>query len=579
MTAVRVPASPPPVPELTVQPDGIDQCGADLLAASAQVDDLGTFVAGPARLADWSGRSARSYLAAVRPIGRGADAMSLALRSVARRVDAHAVTMRALRDDRDDLVRLADLLTRGVALLHDDVARATPELYDVLQARADGLAIALDDHARERRDWVERVQVEERAMVAAFERVMTFDQVEGRYGGVPDPADGALTTRPGAGASAATVHAWWRALGALERRAVIAAAPGAIGNLDGIPAGARSEANTVALDRDLAALHARDEGGVLTDDERRMLANAEAADDARNRIESGRDPVTDESLPAQLYTYDPSAFGGDGAVAIAVGDLDHADNVAVIVPGLDTDAGSAGSLADRAVDVYDASRTSDPSASNATLAWIGYDAPDGAGVLTEGAAEQGGGRLADAVDGLRAGRDGDPAHLSVIGHSYGSTTLGHAAHDHGLGADDLVLVGSPGVGGDTHHAADLGVGSDHVWAGANSHDPVAHLGNHGSLNLSTLGGAGLGDDPAEDDFGGTRFQAESTTRGDGGLFADHTSYFDPGSESLANISHVVDGDYDQVSEAAPVTDPWWRGPDDPEADREPTSSRTLPRAS
>ena len=580
MIVVRLPAPPSPMPDLVVDPDGIDDCGAELLAASAQVDDLGSFVAGPARLDDWTGTSARTYRARIRTIGRGADAMSLALRGVARRVDAHAIAMRSSRDQHDDLARTEGFLANGVSVLGDDVARATPALYDVLQSRADGLALSVADYERDLRAWSARVAVEERAMVAAFEQMMTLDQVDARYSGDPDPADAALDTRPEAGSSPDDVHAWWLGLSLVERRAIIAAAPGAIGNLDGIPAGARHEANTVALDRDLAALRTRDETGAVSDEERRALDNALAVDDARHRIEARHDPVTDERLSPQLYLYDPYAFGGEGAVAICVGDLDRADNVAVIVPGLGTDGTSAGSQADRAADVHEASRTSDPDASNATLVWIGYDAPDTVGVMTEGLAERGGDHLAATIDGLRAGRDGDPAHLTVIGHSYGSTTVGHAAHDHGLDVDDVVFVGSPGVGGDTHHAVDLGVDPDHVWSGANSSDPVVHLGNHGSLNLGTLGGAGLGDDPAEDDFGGTRFQAESTTRGDGlNPFDDHNEYFDHGSESLANIAHVIAGDYDQVTEADPVTDSWWRGPDDPEAGRQPTSTQTLPRAS
>lgn len=578
MIAVRVPAPPLAVRDLAVDPDGVEQCGADLLAASAQLDDLGSFVAGPARLDDWTGTSAEAYLAEIRPIGRAADAMSLALRGVARRVDAHAVAMRVLVDEHDDLERRAGLLARGVEVLAEDVARATPATAEALQVRATGLGLALGDYEHDRAAWSRRIAAEERAMVAAFERVMTIDQVESHYGGVPDPADAALETRPAPDASPDEVHAWWGGLGRHQRLAVVAAAPGAVGNLDGIPARWRHEANTVALDRDLAALRDRDGAGVLTDTERRALAVAEATDDARHRIAERHDPVTDESLEAQLYAYDPSAFDGEGAVAIAVGDLDHADNVAVVVPGLDTDGTSAGAHADRAADVYEAARTADPLASTATLAWIGYDAPAGLEVATEEQAAHGGGHLADAVDGLRRSRAGDPAHLTVIGYSYGSTTVGHAAHDHGLAVDDLVFVGSPGVGGDNHHATDLGVDPDHVWAGANSHDPIADLGNHGSVNLGTALGAGLGDDPVEDDFGATRFEAESTSRGEGSAFADHTKYFDHGTESLANIARVVDGAYDQVTEADPVTDPFWRVPDDPEADREPTKVDTLPRA-
>ena len=83
-------------PPLAVEPDAIRTFAADLLAASAQVDDLGSFVAGGARVADWQGVASTAYHEAIRPVGRSADAMSLALRHVARRADQHADTMQRL---------------------------------------------------------------------------------------------------------------------------------------------------------------------------------------------------------------------------------------------------------------------------------------------------------------------------------------------------------------------------------------------------------------------------------------------------------------------------------------------------
>jgi hypothetical protein len=419
--------------------------------------------------------------------------------------------------------------------------------------------------------------------------VLTLEQVERRYADADDPADHALDTMPGPGAPPAEVKSWWDGLTREQQLAVIAASPGSIGNRDGIPPAARDAANTVSLDRDLADWGDLEDQGLLTDDERRWLDNARSARDALEEIEQGYDPETLEHVPGQLYLYDPAAFEGDGAVEISAGDLGTADDIALTVPGLGSDGQSAPYQAERALTIYESTRYLDGDHSVASLFWIGYDAPDNlpwegegwdaAGVLGEDMAAGGGDRLADMLDGLRDSRDGDPAHLTVIGHSYGSTTLGHAAHDHGVPADDLVVVGSPGLGGDTDHAADLGIDPDHVWAGANSRDPIANLGNHGWLSLEALGGAGLGDDPAEDDFGAQRFEAESTTRADDdglGALEDHSKYFDHDTESLYNISQVVNGDYDAVVHAGPVTDPWYSDPRDPEWDRDPTSPHTQP---
>ncbi|MGH3870344.1 MAG: alpha/beta hydrolase [Pseudonocardiaceae bacterium] len=116
------------------------------------------------------------------------------------------------------------------------------------------------------------------------------------------------------------------------------------------------------LKQDLAILRLREADGTLTDEEARTLVNAEAAEEEALANLTGPtaiDPVTLKPVQTQLYLYDPSAFGGDGRVAIAVGDLDTADNVSVQVPGMDTDGGSIGTEAERALNVYSASRWAD----------------------------------------------------------------------------------------------------------------------------------------------------------------------------------------------------------------------------
>ena len=104
-----------------------------------------------------------------------------------------------------------------------------------------------------------------------------------------------------------------------------------------------------------------------------------------------------------------------------------------------------------------------PGASTSAVMWLDYDAPD---FVDEGA---GRGRAEAAVaglrrfqDGLRATHDGPAAHLTVLGHSYGSLVVGTAATGGGLAADDVVFVGSPGVGVDS--AAELRMPPGRVWS-------------------------------------------------------------------------------------------------------------------
>ncbi len=592
MSVVRLPPRPQPLPVLEADPGLIRTYGEQMLAASAQVDDLGTFVAGAARIDDWYGQGGTAYAVAIRPLGRQADAMSLALRGVGQRVLGHADEMHHLLERHDDLAERRVAILRDLEWLRAEAASVTEADVASVQAEADLAAARGQDWETDRTRWSVQVAAEEAEMMRAFARVLTLRQVTRHYDGTADPADDAVAGKPPPGSDPEAVHGWWISLTRAQRRAIIGATPGAIGNLDGIPASVRDLANTIRLDRDLAALGERERAGVLTDDEHRLLDNVRAADEARHTIEDSRDPVTGDPVETSVYVYDPGAFGGDGGVAIAAGDPDTADNVAVTVPGFGTDASNAGYLADRTVDMYEAARTLDPDATNATMFWIGYDAPDNmpfthdsdgdaAGVLREGFATAGGRRLSDLIDGMRAGRHGDAAHLAVVGHSYGSTTVGHGAYDHGLAADDIVVVGSPGLGSDVDSADDLGVDPSHVWAGANSHDPVAYVADDGALNGSAVNGSGLGNDPVEDDFGAHRFEAESTTRDDqlevGGhqfSIGDHTKYFDHDTESLHNITEVVNGNYEAVQGAGHVHDPIFGGPHDPEVSRIPTTPDT-----
>jgi hypothetical protein len=489
--------------------------------------------------------------------------MSRALRAVATEVTSYADALAALR------VRREHLVTERAALVTELVAEraADPGLLLARLARfaSDVAAWELEVAARG------TGAGESLAASAAWAREAACRTGSVLADGEPAPA---LATMPDREAPPGEVHAWWRGLGEAAQLAVIAAAPALVGNRAGIPAAARHAANSAALARDLARLSAVPRRS-RTETEQRCLANALAAREALDRVADGQDPVTGRPLTATLLLYDPGAFGADGRAAIAVGDPDTAADVAVVVPGFGTDAGSAPVQVDRALTLHEATRDLHPG-SVATVAWIGYDAPDnalpdldGLGVVREQLAARGGERLADELDGLRAARPGDPAHLTVVGNSYGSTTTALGAVAPGLAADDLVLVGSPGAGGGADHAADLGVGAGHVWVAAASHDPVSALADNGWVGGGTLAGAGLGDDPAEDDFGARRVRAEAVQRGEGGPVADHARYFDRGSESLENISHVVAGEYDRVALAGHRHDPWWGPPLDPEAARTP----------
>lgn len=583
MTTITVPPECRPVPEVEGDPAAVTGFVDDLLASAVNVDDLDTFARDAATLEGWTGNAADAYSRHVRHVAADADAVSAAVRRVARAAEDYAEALTGLQSRYADLV--AD--RSGYHAQRDDLLAdirsatdADPALVRDLQDRAAGLAsrrqTLVEDVDRLGRD----VAAAEQDMLAALTSFSTLEKARAAVTGGLDLADSALGKpgSPSSGASPEDVAAWWDGLSEEEQLAVLAAHPEVVGSADGIPALVRDRANRLLLETDVDALELREERGeLLPAEDRAALANGRAARAALAQGAQEVDPITREPLVPLLHLYDARAFGGDGRVAIAFGDPDTADHVSVMVPGLTSDGTKAEGNAEAAFHIYESARYSDPHSSVASIMWIGYDAPSGIDsptVVQEDRAIAGGERLARYVEGLRASRDGSPAHLTVVGHSYGSTTTAHAASDHGLRADDIILVGSPGAGGGVDHASDLGVGADHVWAGNNSRDPVAALADDGWFGGGTLFGAGMGNDVVEDDFGANRFQAESTTRND--VFrniGDHTKYFDPNSESLFNVGQVVVGDYDEVLRADHSYDPWWGPPQDPEAGRDPTEQQ------
>jgi len=361
---------------------------------------------------------------------------------------------------------------------------------------------------------------------------------------------------PPPGTPAGLVRSWWLLLTADEQDRLVTGSPSSVGNLDGLPASVRSAANERVLGDLLASLQRQDQ---LDDEDRRLLQNCRAVQSEIGAARATTDWITVEPLVVQLLVFDPRAFGGEGRAAISLGDLDVADHIGFLVPGLNSNLrDSLASLVDNAETIAQAGRRLDGSGSTAMVAWMGYDAPGLSNTVGDDAAEEGADLLAADVLGVQASRVVTP-HLTVIGHSYGSTTTGTALRDHVTGVDDAVLVGSPGPNVD--HVSELNVPSGHVYVGANSRDPVSFLDRFGL-------------DPTHESFGAVRFQAEDISRNSWRLDTDdHSRYFDPKTEALANMVSIVVGRYDLVQVAAYREERAFL-PDgistDPEADREPT---------
>lgn len=367
---------------------------------------------------------------------------------------------------------------------------------------------------------------------------------------------------PAPGTNPDDVKKWWDSLSQDEKARLLAEHPPELGNLNGIPAEARDEVNQRVLQDDLARVQdAAEQHGVSTD---QVLANPgayglSAADATRynNAVQTqkGLDKIAakgKEDRPVMLWAYDPLAFNGQGKAAVAIGNPDKAQNTAVVVPGTGSSVEQGWLESGNATDLYDQMRLGDPDESTSVVAWMGYDAPDSPTdlrIATPGLAREGGGLLAADVNGLGATHEGGRSDVTVIGHSYGATTVADAFAGSGMRADNAVLIGSPGTDL-ARSAADFNLPEGgQVYVGAASSDPVSWLGQGGAvpdiINRqlgSPLGlEAGLGNDPAGDSFGSVRFDAEVPGRSGLPNFDDHSHYYAVGGESLRAMTDIANG--------------------------------------
>lgn len=370
-------------------------------------------------------------------------------------------------------------------------------------------------------------------------------------------------------ASPAERKEWWTGLTDEQREEYLAVYPDQIGNLDGIPALVRDAANRDNLQLLMGKLEGRDDDESAT----KLAALREIDRQLRAVPKAGEPPMYLLGIGDQ----------GNGRAIVSYGNPDTARNVAAYVPGLNTSLDEEFAEGDlkRARDLsIVANRHGAPAAA---ITWLGYDAPqspDGLATLSVAAgarAEEGGMAFGEFMSGIKAANDHNDPHLTAIGHSYGSRTVGAATQQPGgiPGVDEIVFVGSPGVGVDS--ADDLGVGRDHVYVGAAANDVVTKL---PSKSQSAVGAAEMlfggpaaayvfgdladrgdndvwfGRDPASEAFGARRFEVGDGPAliAKGKLNADaHSQYFDPEVDraSVENMGLIAAGHANKIQREEP----------------------------
>ncbi|GAA2649572.1 MULTISPECIES: alpha/beta hydrolase [Nonomuraea] len=239
-----------------------------------------------------------------------------------------------------------------------------------------------------------------------------------------------------------------------------------------------------------------------------MTASALAERYAGTRAASGGE--------RQLLAYDRA---GDGRAIEVVGDLAAARTVVVFVPGtgfsLDDFDGTSVSPAGAARAIHARAAALSPGEPVAVIGWLGYDAPEMTDwqVITTLPAAKGAMALRKLATALR-GKE----RVSLVCHSYGSVVCGQAAP--GLPVDDIVVLGSPGMGAATR--AELRTPAQ-VWAALGAKDDVLRPGVR-------LGPIGYGADPVTPAFGARVFDG-----GPGG----HNDYLRAGNPALDRIVSIA----------------------------------------
>nr|WP_202485803.1 alpha/beta hydrolase [Streptomyces sp. SID4985] len=345
-----------------------------------------------------------------------------------------------------------------------------------------------------------------RSSLAQWER----DSIGGHR--LPDPT----------ASSPARLAAFFASLTAADRLALADRYPLAVGNMNGAPVTLRYHANRVALDQASETARQR------MHDSRLSTYGQQDAARRMQRYEALAQPGR------HILAFDPD---GSGRVAEVFGNLDRAQRISVVVPGVDTDLFTFqrtnrkySAPVGMAQALHAAERLASPRTRTAVIAWADYTSPDGIGVdaATAMRAEDGAIRL-NALLGALPGR----APVSMFCHSYGSVLCGVAAHGMPRRVSDVAVAASPGMR--VTKAAQLGTRA-RVWAMRDATDWVR------DVPYLEVGGLGHGADPVSRAFG-----ARVLSAGDA---QGHAGYFQPGTDSLRNLARIGVGAYDAVTCAA-----------------------------
>ncbi|MFF2050224.1 alpha/beta fold hydrolase [Leifsonia sp. NPDC058194] len=343
---------------------------------------------------------------------------------------------------------------------------------------------------------------------------------------------------------APAIARWWATLSNAQRAALIDRIPDVIGNLEGVPYSDRDTANVSRL----RALYEEARTAVGEAATHGTPTAFQAAKDRLTALEflfgryrDGRGP---RLLPPELLIALDVSRPGTPLGSIAVGRLDTATTANWLVPGMNS------SLLDPEGYLRAAANLNFRNADSATVVFLGYESPKlpDLDVLFSDRAQAGGSALAAALSGYNAVRDqaGLDTQLTVVGHSYGTTTATYGLAQQDLRVDNVILVASAGIdpaitSGDLH--------AHGVYVTEAMRDDVADLGRLTGRR-----------DPSESAFGAFVFGSDGATLADGTILepvkghdaigkresADLNTYFGRPTETMENIERIIHGTGDPL---------------------------------
>ncbi|MFD3595567.1 alpha/beta hydrolase [Nocardia sp. NPDC058640] len=371
------------------------------------------------------------------------------------------------------------------------------------------------------------------AIEAAFANMPTADS----FGNASTTPTG--TPQPPQGATPAQNLKWWDSLSRTEQTALINTVPTSIGNLDGLPAPVRDEANRkmIPFEQDRLTADSNTFAQALkTAGENGDMAGIAAAQTGLDRttqklsdLAAVRTAMEGSTEPKRYLMALDMQSGRQGRAAVAVGNPDTADHISVTTPGLGSDLSSSllggrggdgkwnpsGGMVGEAETLIETSQRQLADAGRggeqiSSIAWFGYDPPQGGmgslddittpdmiNVTNEGRAQEAAQPLSSFYTGLDVASEKSDPHITALGHSYGSLATSLALQEQSGVVDDVVFYGSPGLGADipglpgvgglaspfsalglndaVENAGDLGVRNGHVYEMTEHWDPVGNL--------------------------------------------------------------------------------------------------------